>query len=307
MMLRLACCALLSLILSVPALGQTQHPLRSPESDQPARLPVPTLVPRAPQQPQQPQPAAAPFTLTQQESAEVDRVLDQWERHNREIKTFDCRFTRWTYDLVFNPPQPGQAPEAKYVDMGAIRYAAPDRGMYRVETTEQNGQQVPVEPGRADHWISDGKSIFEFNATKKQLIEHKLPPELQGKAIADSPLPFLFGAEAQKLKQRYWIRLVTPPGMKDQIHLEAYPRFQQDAANFHHAQFRISTAKMEPFALQVVQPNNKDYVTYQFYDVVVNDPLRMFKGDPFRAYTPSGWTKIVEQPPAAKQASRPAN
>jgi hypothetical protein len=48
-------------------------------------------------------------------------------------------------------------------------------------------------------------------------------------------------------------------------------------------------------------------MVYQFYDVVVNDPLRLFKGDPFRAYTPLGWQKIVEEPPAPAQASRPAS
>ena len=92
---------------------------------------------------------------------------------------------------------------------------------------------------------------------KKQVEEHRLPPELQGKAIANSPLPFLFGAEAQKLKQRYFIRIVTPPDVQDQIWLEAYPRFQQDAANFHHAQFVITTRGMSPFALMLVDPNGQ--------------------------------------------------
>ena len=63
---------------------------------------------------------------------------------------------------------------------------------------------------------------------------------------------------------------------------------------------------MEPYALKLVQPNGKDYMAYTFFDTVVNDPFRLFKGDPFRAYTPLGWQRIVEQPPAA-QARRPAN
>ena len=139
------------------------------------------------------------------------------------------------------------------------------------------------------------------------MIEHKLPPELQGKAIADSPLPFLFGAEAQKLKQRYWIRIVTPPDVKDQIWLEAYPRYQQDAANFHHAAVHHHHARgCRRIALKLVQPNGKDYTAYQFFDIVVNDPLRLFKGDPFRAFTPLGWQKIVEEPPPAAPSPPPA-
>lgn len=308
MTLRIGYGALLSLILAVPAWAQT-HPLRGPEGadgavqpDQPVRPQVPMLVPRAPQQPAaQPAPPQAPFQLTPQDEAQTDRVLSQWEKRNHDIKTFDCSFTRWIYDVVFGP-----ANQPKFVDLGVIKYAAPDRGMFRVENSERDGKQVPIEDARAEHWISDGKSIFEFSHTKKQLIEHKLPPELQGKAIADSPLPFLFGAEAQKLKQRYWIRIVTPPDVKDQIWLEAFPRYQQDAANFHHAQFIITTQGMSPFALKLIQPNQKDYTVYQFFNIVVNDPLRLFKGDPFRASLPSGWQRIVDEPPTAQAGRVPS-
>lgn len=307
MLRRLGSSALLCLVLCAPVWAQT-HPLRGPEPsgnaagpDQSMQPQVPVLVPRAPQQqaaqqPQQPQP---PFTLTQQEEAQVDRILDLWEQHNRDVKTFDCQFKRWTYDVVFGP-----ANQAKFIDVGVIKYASPDRGMFRVETTEKDGKEIAIEAARAEHWISDGKSIFEFSAGKKQLIEHKLPPALQGKAIADSPLPFLFGAEAKKLKQRYFMRLI-PANRPNQVCLEAYPRYQQDAANFHHAQFILDVQGMTPFALNLIQPNEKDRTVYQFFNTVVNDPVRFFKGDPFRAYTPLGWQKIVEEAPAA-QANRPA-
>lgn len=272
--------------------------------DQPVQPQVPTLVPRAPQQ--RPQP---PFTLTPEEETQVDRVLNMWEKRNNDVKTFDCRFKRWTYDLVFSPPRPNQPPQPKFIDVGVIKYASPDRGLFCVETTELDGKEVAVDAARTEHWISDGKSIFEFNPGKKQLIEHKLPPELQGKAIADSPLPFLFGAEAQKLKQRYFIRLVTPRDVRNQIWLESYPRHQQDAANFHHALFVISTPRMEPHALKITQPNQKDYMAYQFFEIVINNPLRLFQGDPFRPFTPPGWQKLVEEPPAGApaQARRPPN
>ena len=312
MSLRIGWSVVLSLAMVASAVAQT-HPLRGPassgnavEPDQPVRPHVPTLVPRAPRQPAAPQPPRSPFTLTPQEEARVDRVLNLWEERNRNTKTFDCRFKRWVYDLVFSPPKPNEPLRPKFVEIGVLKYAAPDRGLFRIETAENNGKEVPIEDARAEHWISNGKSIFEFNAAKKQLIEHKLPPELQGKAIANSPLPFLFGAEAQKLKQRYWIRIVTPPNVKDQIWLEAFPRYQQDAANFHHAQFIVATKGMSPFALKLIQPNQKDHMVYQFYDIVVNDPLRLFS-DPFRAHTPLGWKKIVEEPPdaQARRASDP--
>ncbi len=294
--------ALLAVTFATAFASAQSQPLRAPEAggalqpDQPVQPNVPQLVQRSQQPPQAPR---APFQLTPQEQAHVDRVLKQWEEHNNTIKTFDCQFKRWVYDKVN-----GTADHPMFIDTGVIKYESPDRGMFRAEKTERNGQTVPIEEARAEHWISDGKSIFEFSHTKKQLIEHKLPPELQGKAIANTPLPFLFGAEAQRLKERYFLRIVTPADVKDQIWLEAYPRFQHDAANFHHAQFIIATQGMSPFALKLIQPNETDYMVYQFYDIVVNDPLRLFKGDPFRAYTPMGWQRIVEEPPAPAQASR---
>ena len=136
------------------------------------------------------------------------------------------------------------------------------------------------------------------------MIVHKLPPERQGKAIADGPLPFLFGSTADMLKRRYFIRIVTPAGVPGQVWLQAYPRFQQDAANFHHAHF-IITDKMEPYALEMIQPNEKDKIVYRFYDIVINDPLRMFRGDPFRAAKPLGWLSIVEESASAQARSFP--
>ena len=44
---------------------------------------------------------------------------------------------------------------------------------------------------------------------------------------------------------------------------------------------------------------------YQFYDVVVNDRFRIFKGDPFRPFTPLGWQMIPDQFAAAKPSAGP--
>jgi TIGR03009 family protein len=255
------------------------------------------------QRPAQPPPLPPGFPLSQQEQAQVDQVLALWEKRNHEVKNFDCRFKRWIYDTVFGKPD-----EARFVEIGALKYSAPDKGMFRVDTAEINRQEVPIDPRRAEHWVSDGKSIIEFDHVKKQMIVHKLPPESQGKAISETPLPFLFGSEAKNLKERYFIHIVTPREVQGQIWLEVYPRTQHDAANFHHAQFIITAQGMMPYALKLIQPNEKDYVVYQFFQIVPNDPMpKIFSGDPFRPTTPFGWQKIVEEPQGAAQVRRPPN
>ena len=266
--------------------------------DQPIQPRTPELVPRngtAPgatqpgvQQPPQ-GPPPPPFTLTPQEQAEVDQVLEMWEQRNKTIKKFESKFKRWTYDPVFGKPD-----VPKYVDLGSVIYAAPDRGLYAVEVTEENGKQKAIGDDRAEKWICDGRAVFEYHYRTRRVIEHKLPPEQQGKAIANSPLPFLFGSEARVLRQRYFIRLVTPPNAQGQYWLEAYPRYQADAANFHHAQFIIDKQGMTPFALKMVEPNNANSVVYQFYDVGVNIPPGLFSSDPMRPSIPLGWQKTVD-------------
>ena len=296
--------------MAVSALAQTYppnggYPQPSGQNVQPVQPQLPTLVPRGAQpgvqQPVRRTPPAPPFTLTPQQQAQVNQVLGLWEQRNSKVKTFDTRFKRWIYDTVFGRPD-----QPKFVDLGVIKYASPDKGMFRVDTTEKNGREVPIEEARAEDWKSDGKSIIEYNHVKKTMTVHKLPPELQGKAIADGPLPFLFGSTADSLKRRYFIHTIpTPPDAPGQVWLEVFPRFQQDAANFCLAQL-IITDKMEPYALHLIQPNRKDKVVYQFYETVINDPMRLFKGDPFRASKPFGWQSIVEETPTT-QARHPAN
>lgn len=286
--------------------GYPQPSGQNVQQDQPVQPQTPTIE-RRNAQPGQPQPSQQPpalppgFPLTKEQEAQVDQVLNLWEKRNLDVKTFDSRFKRWVYDTVFGRPD-----QPRFVELGVVKYASPDRGMFKVDTAEKNGQEVAIEDARAEHWVSDGKAIIEFSHVKKQKIVHKLPPEMQGKAIADGPLPFLFNSDAKKLKQRYFLCIVTPRDVQGQIWLRAYPRFQQDAANFRYAEFIISAQKMEPYALNLIQPNGKDRVVYQFFEIVINDPLRMFRGDPFRPSTPIGWQSIVEEPQGA-QAQRAPN
>ena len=248
----------------------------------------PVLVPRtAPQQTLPP-----PFSLSPQEEAQAEWVLNRWEQRSAGVKTFECEFTRFEYDGVFGDPN-----KPRFIDKGELKYAAPDKGLFRVKAPRQQ------------HWICDGKSIFEYDFQKKQLIEHKLPPELQGKAIADGPLPFLFGAKAEQIKGRYYVRIVTPRDVKDQIWLEAYPRFQADRTDFDHATLILTMEEMQPTAVETVLPNRKSKTVFVLEKQKVNaknllDPFSIFENNWLHPRVPAGWTRHVEEAPAM-QAGRP--
>ena len=103
----------------------------------------------------------------------------------------------------------------------------PDHGNQHVQTGAAAGRPAAAGPWTAarsakgdwvkqpeaigEHWVSDGKSIYEYRPQDKQVVERPIPPQMQGQAIVDGPLPFLFGAEAAKLKQRYWMKILHLP------------------------------------------------------------------------------------------------
>jgi TIGR03009 family protein len=240
-------------------------------------------LPAAPAAPQ------VPFVLTWEEQRQLDQMLTAWEQRNREIRRFECKLTRWEYTAFNN----GTVPQP---DEGELKYAAPDKGLFRVDGK------------RPEQWMCDGRSVFQYDYTTnpRKVKEYQLPPEVQGKGITDGPLPFVFGAEANKLKQRYFLRLVTPRDVQGQIWLEARPRFLRDAQDFHKAELILKSDGMVPFAIQLYLPGGKEHTVYQFEKVVINRRPLLIEPDPFRASVPWGWQKEVERPPQAQPAQAPA-
>ncbi len=264
--------SLFSLLLSIPARRAACQTAR--------QTPLPKVDDRAPATPpRNAQPdTRAPFgALSREQQESLDLALAEWERRSGGIKSLKCNFTLWEYDGVFGDPAKPKRRE------GELRYKAPDKGLYRV-----------VDETQGEHWVCDGEAIYEFDYEKKELVERPLPPELRGKAISDGPLPFLFGANADKLKQRYFLRLIAaPPGQEDKLCLEAFPRYQQDAANFRRAVLMLTQPDLDPFALQIEMANGKDRTVHQFSEPSIN-AMQFLPGDFSKPRVPFGWKKRIE-------------
>jgi len=261
----------------------------------------------------QPSVAAPPFQLSPVEQQFVDQILKMWEDSSSKIKTFDCRFERWEYDPVFGPGD--NIPMIK--SQGRLTYSKPDKGSFEIEEIRRYKPSDPqAQPKPADwvlqkhevgeHWVCDGKAIYEYKHDKKQLVVQPLPPEMRGKAIVDGPLPFLFGAEAEKLKKRYWIRSLE--GTATTIRLEAYPRTQSDRATYQRVEVILDRKTMHPSAIQVYMPNGQSRAVYMFIEPTINGKLNQLLGSIFSSpRTPLGWKRVVNQPPPAPspQAANP--
>ncbi|WP_236624845.1 TIGR03009 domain-containing protein [Rhodopirellula sp. SWK7] len=200
---------------------------------------------------------AAPFPpLDAKSQAQLNAMLKAWEKQSKGTKTLECKFQRWHYDL-FAAPAGVHATKST----GVIKYASPDRGLFKVENLvsfdgmEGDKPQYSEKPGQfGEHWVCNGEELLEFDHSKKECRVQQLPPELRGKQIFESPLPFVFNLDAAQIVQRYWVRQVQAPkpGM---ILIEAYPKRQDDRAQYKLVQIALNEKTFLPEALLMYAPN----------------------------------------------------
>lgn len=272
----------------VPAPGvagqPSQQPVRQANQPQVGQFqPAPPTVPTKRQGVPLPEKKDhAPFQLSPEQFNAMVGVLKAWEVEGSKVQSFAAKVTVWENNVAFNQ---------QVVLQGNIMYQSPDSGLYEVETKDGS---------RAQKWVCNGKSVFEFSYETKQLKEYQLPPEMQGKAISQSPLPFVFGAKVDDLLDRYFMRVVTPQNAAQaQVWLEAWPRHQAQRASFTRATIILQREDLMPFAVEFYLPDGNRNVL-QFSEVQVNrgnNPIAaLLMGNPFNPRTPFGWQRVVETP-----------
>jgi TIGR03009 family protein len=296
----------------VPLANSQQQTLPQQPGQQP-------LVQGVQPQPPVPQPPAAPagFQLNQLQQGELDTVLAAWQAHSGKITTFQCAFERWEYNVAFGPAP--NIPLNK--DRGELSYGKPDKGSFQI-TDIKTWQATPLPPGQpppavrqgdwvrqpnaiGEHWVCDGKSVFEYRHAQKELVERPIPLHLQGQAIADGPLPFLFGADANKLKARYWMR-VDRSQDPNQIWIVALPKFQAQAADFKAVEVILDRQRMLPTHMRVTLPNNSRHLyLFDLAGASINHPWDRVQNWFQLPRLPLGWKRRVEQIPV-EQAAQPA-
>jgi TIGR03009 family protein len=280
---------------------------------------TPATPPQAPQQ-QPPQrvasvaaPQQQPAPLSPEQQAALDQLLAAWETRNAAVRPGSCGFRKWEYN-AWSPAEANGERLAFAESSGELKYAAPDKGLFRVKETKQwspeNRRYEVRGSDTGEHWVCNGESIYEFRHTERQLRETKLPPDMRGMAISDGPLPFVFGAKAETLKKRYWMRIVTPPDVRNQIWLEALPKHQADAANFSKVELILQARELMPFAIQIFKPAGQDRDVYQFdpNTNLIDKGLDMIR-DFAKPMTPFGYKYVLEDlqaqaPPAAAATVR---
>ncbi|MGI9518080.1 MAG: TIGR03009 domain-containing protein [Pirellulaceae bacterium] len=260
------------------------------------------------------------FPLQPEMQTYIEQLLQHWEDYSSKVQRYKCNFTRWQYDQeVCNYRNPANNRlMAAMISMGHIRFQDPDQGMYEVVEKWQfdkpavNPEDNPfVRPAltnpefpEAEKWICDGIKIYEFDYLTKRLYELTLPPESQGEGLKNSPLPFVFGAKADDLQERYWIRDVTPQELHGQQYwLEAWPKRATDAQAYSKLEIILTRNPFLPVAVHMYAPNfdiklNPSKMVFQFEERQINgklDGLANFAGFFINPRTPAGWERVPKQ------------
>ena len=285
----------------------------NPQQQQPQQQ---VMQPGAQQQPMGIMPP--PFQIAAAEEEYIDKILTFWEFRSKKVHHYEANFQRWEYDSVFGPPNPQIY---KTYSEGIIKYEQPDKGLFQVDVIKHyvpprdnkpaEYQDRPKEVN--EHWVCDGESIFEFDVPAKQLKVWPLPPEQKGQAITNGPLPFLFGANKEEIKSRFYLRVAPNQGnAKDEYWLEAWPKRPADAAEYRFISILIDQKEFLPFAIEVYDRNfnpeakapekpNFSRTVYKFTDRKTYEEggltanlQQMFKRSFYQPQLPSGWQRVVQ-------------
>lgn len=236
-------------------------------------------------------------SLSEDHKHNIDLLLNHWQKKSVDVKRYQCDFVRYDYDTSFcnwRDPRNNQLAAASIMT-GEIRFASPDQACYQTKQVfdfekppEQPGQDASYKPRseatQKEKWICDGEAIYEFDFENKKLYETEIPPEMRGKGLINSPLPFLFGASRADILDRFWVRISTPEGAENEYWLEAYPKKIEDARNYKKLELVLSRDELFlPIMLHIYAPNynpkenNLTSRVFEFKNRQVNDKLTGIK------------------------------
>ena len=310
---------LLSALSAAPLVAQTAPANRNGQTP-PRTAQVQPVRPQTQPQTQPRAPAGPPpgFEITADQQKWIDQILGYWQVSSAKVSTYSTSFIRWEYNPAFV-----RDPNTPWTEAaGVIRYAQPDKAMYRVdevkyyEAPKRVGDRpafVKREGEAGEYWVCDGKSIMEFDGRNKQVRKAAIPAEMQGTAMSNGPLPFLFGADAAKLKHRYWFKPLLPPKDKDgkfvegEYWLAAKPKFRDDAANYELVEIIIDQKEFLPKAMQIYLPGGRERKVFEFTERTKNPKMALIMPHFAAPAVPRGWTVVNDgaTTPAPSRALAP--
>lgn len=295
---------------SVSAQGQTGRAQVQPPAQVQPQQQVPR--PAQPQQPVQGQPEGQP-----QEPAvtpAVEQLLNLWEQRSSQVSQLYGEFERYSYDSIYGTEKRCrgrlwfEAPDSGRIDFMPFPID-PNANNINPDKLTDDGRPYQIVEDFQARWICNGRHVFAINDSDHTYAEMSIPPQFQGENIIDSPLPFLFGMQAERAKQRYFITIGAmhnPDGRIEgaplNVHVIVQPRWEQDAREWTSAEILLNPETFLPNAVRIISPGGSGEEVYVFSRT--EPALRnvsLWNGDPFNDTPPSNYTCIERQTAGAPE------
>ncbi|MFV0444921.1 MAG: hypothetical protein ACK5Q5_15215 [Planctomycetaceae bacterium] len=234
---------------------------------------------------------------------EVTAALQRWERYTRNIQRLHGQFERYIYDSTFLVERRAEGefwyenPDKARIDLRpSTRLPEADANGMRLNPRKlgANGKPFSVQPDSGSRWVCRGDALLIIDDLNKNYDVLDIPPHMQGQNITKSPLPFVFGINAEAMERRY---LLNPGVMETYqnrpiIHLVAYPKMQSDAKEWQRAEVLLDPgtyfqdSNREPIyipvAIKLLDPSGQTETVYVFYPGETKLNQSLLWGNPFK-------------------------
>ncbi|MDO5552860.1 MAG: hypothetical protein Q4G68_03785 [Planctomycetia bacterium] len=238
-----------------------------------------------------------PFELQEVEQIKLDEFLQHWENFGKGIKRVSCNVHVREFDGgVFN--QNTKIPMSH--TWGLFRFISPNKLLYHIkgeysyiaDGTEEPKPEWKAGSGEAKI-VYDGKSFTQYDFQRKTATVFPLVEEEQDQDLTlDGPFPIFFVANAEKLRSRFYMRIVTPADkVQTDVWIEAWPRYADDAQEFRNIILLLNISDLQPYHMRRTRTNGKSYSDLEFQDVTINKGLWSID-----AGVDLGWKKKTEEP-----------
>ncbi|MBQ7110414.1 MAG: hypothetical protein IJO06_04250 [Thermoguttaceae bacterium] len=239
-------------------------------------------------------PPPARYQLSENDRLKLDEFLAHWENFGKGIKQVSCDVHAMEFDGGVLQ-QDSKKPVAH--NWGLFRFKAPNQLLYHIKgefsyaNADSGGEAVWQEGKNELKIVLDGKSLTQYDYENKKAIVYPLAEEEQNLDLTmdNGQFPLFFVAKAETLKNRFYLRLVTPAAKRQsEVWIEAFPRYARDAQQFQSIVVILGLKDMQPTYMRKVGVNGKSKTDLKFERVEVNKGRWTIEGT-----VDDDWTKEV--------------
>jgi TIGR03009 family protein len=259
-----------TLILTLVVLGVSQTMGQAPDrgapaagEDRPAAPAAKAALPAAPIDP-----------------AEMDVLLQKWERQSSLLKTLDATILR-----VDDAPAWG---DREYYE-GRALFKSPNLAFIDFSKIKLDEKKKPMrDPRKKGGWITTpyeriictGDEVWQYTSDTQQIFVFPLGQDEQKKALEEGPLPFLFNMKAADARNRYEMTLMNKDNETYGVKIK--PKLKEDQDSFSVAFVSLDRTYLLPRRIYMVAPDGKSSKDFRMEAMYPNRPVnaKNFEGKP---------------------------